>query len=68
MNRWLDQLSNWQYVAVVAGFLIASFIVEAIVFLIVTGHVDLRFFITFGVLDTAAFTSASAWKRWKSEG
>jgi hypothetical protein len=64
-DRWLDRFSNWQFVAVVASFMILVLIVEACVFLFVTGHVDLRLFITIGVGFTAPFTGVQAWKRWK---
>ncbi|HEY0716250.1 MAG TPA: hypothetical protein VGD68_01435 [Streptosporangiaceae bacterium] len=65
MGRWLDRLSNWQFVAVVASAEILALTVEAGVFLLVTGHVRLRFCIPSGVLITVVFTATQAWKRWK---
>ena len=56
---------NWQFVAVVASFELLMFVVEACVFLLVTGHINLRFFLAFGVLFSVAFTGGQAWKRWK---
>jgi hypothetical protein len=65
VNRWLDRLSNWQYGALVAGVIVVSMTVEAIILVLVTGSVNVRFTITFTVLYTVALTSVSVWKRSK---
>jgi hypothetical protein len=65
MNRWLEGLSNWQFVAVVAGLLAAGLFVEACVFLLVTGHLNLTVFITESVVFTVVTTGLQAWKRWR---
>ncbi len=65
MNRWLEQLSNWQYVAfMVSAFALALIITGGILGLI-SGFVELRVFLTVYLTIAAVFIAGSAWKRWK---
>jgi hypothetical protein len=65
VNMWLDRLSNWQFVVVVASCLVLGFVVEGCVNVLVTGHLNLSFFVIFGVVYTVALTSGAAWSRWR---
>ncbi len=65
VNMWLERLSNWQFVVVAATCLAVSFAVVGGGLLLVTGHVNLSFFIAFGVMYTVLTTSLLAWKRWR---
>jgi len=65
LNIWLDRLSNWQFVAAIGGTLVLGLVVEGCILLLVDGHLNVRPFVTTGVLETVVFTSLMAWKRWK---
>jgi hypothetical protein len=67
-NIWLDRLSNWQFVAVVASINVLSFAVAGCVVGLALGHVNLRSTVVSGVLEAVAFTSIFAWRRWKRAG
>lgn len=65
VNRWLDQLSNWQFVAVVASLGILCWVIYGCVAVLAGWHLDLRFLVPYAVLSTITVTGGTAWKRWK---
>ena len=66
MNRWLDRLSTWQYVAVMVGLCVLAFTIEAFLFTLAYGHVNLTSLIRFACTFTFIFTGVSAWGRWRN--
>jgi hypothetical protein len=66
VNRWIDRLSNWQYVVAAASFFfVLSCVVTGCINLLTSGHVDPKDTVTSGVTFTVLFTSYSAWRRWR---
>lgn len=62
---WLDRLSNWQFVAVVASFYILCYAAYGGVSELAGWHVSLRYLVPQAVLPTVVLTGGMAWKRWK---
>ncbi len=65
MNRCLEGLSNWQYIAFTASVLVLGLAIGGCVIRLATGHLDVHFVIGFGVIYTVLFSGMSAAKRWK---
>lgn len=64
-NRWLEGLSNWQFVGAVAVIMLCTVVVGDYVIALATGHANTSFDIGYDVVFTVIFTAAMAWKRWK---
>ena len=64
MNRWVERLSNWQFVAALAGTMILAFAVGGLVLALTIG-LNIRAFSLSSAVITAAATGAQAWRRWK---
>jgi len=47
VNRWLNRLSTWQYVAVMVGLSVATGTVEGVLEVLVVGHLDLASLVRF---------------------
>lgn len=65
LNRWLERLSNWQYVAFTASLFIVVLAIGACFIRLATGHLNVSYQIGYIVVFTVFYTSISAWKRWK---
>ena len=63
--RWVERLSNWQFVAVSAGITLCVLAAVDCVMALVTGRINLGSFIFFDVVFTAGSTAFQAWRRWK---
>jgi hypothetical protein len=64
-NRWLESLSNWQFVGAVAVIVLCAIVVGDYVVALATGHANTSFDIGYAVVFTVVFTAALAWKRWQ---
>jgi hypothetical protein len=65
VNRWVAQLSNWQFVAVFAGITLCALVAMDCVIALITGRINLASFIFYDVVFTALSTGLQAWRRWK---
>jgi hypothetical protein len=63
-NIWLEQCSNWQFVAATACINVLAYAVGACVDDLITNF-NLTTFLTSAVIETAVLTSFFAWRRWK---
>jgi hypothetical protein len=63
MRGWLDRLSDWPSVAVVAGVSIVIVVVVACVYWLAAGHFDLDPFFTYGLIFIGGATGAQASER-----
>ena len=65
MNRWLDGLPNWQYVAVVASVMVMTLAIAGCVLRLAAGHLNVSFIAGYTMVFTITITGLMAWKRWK---
>jgi len=61
---WLEQCSNWQFVAATTCVNVLAYAVGACVVDLISNF-DLTTFLTSGVIETVVLTSFFAWRRWK---
>jgi hypothetical protein len=67
VNRWLDGLSDWRFVAVIAGLCGLAFTVEALLFLLVIGRLDFMPLVSISCVGTLMICTVSVvGKRWRN--